>query len=462
MVAAAKKSILENEDLLDQIVKDLLTLIKEGSIELAATRIELFHPADQAEVLESLPEIPRNILLRHLGEEDLADILEFLDEEPRERFVQRLEPVKLASILLHMEDEVAADIVGALPKAQGHAVLAKLQNREAVSELLSLPEDCVARWMSSDVLALQVSWTVEQAFEFLRSEQPETGEHFYLYTVDEDNRLKGVVGIRDFITAKPEQRLEDIMEKDVMCVDLKADQEAAGEKLRHYGLIALPVIDSKGCLAGILRADDVLDVQVEEATEDIFLQVGLDAEASAFSPIREAIMSRTPWLFVNLVIGFFSALIVSFFQDTIDRVAVLAAFMPIIAGHGGNTGCQTTTLVVRGIALGEISRRDLKVVLAKEMTFGLVYGVLAGTLSGLLAYALTHNTTMSGIVFVAMLGNIVLATLGGALIPQILRAVGVDPALASTVWLTTFTDWIGFFLLLGLGSVYVERLQVLH
>ena len=243
---------------------------------------------------------------------------------------------------------------------------------------------------------------------------------------------------------------------------MRTDQEEAAEKLRHYGFPALPVVDEQGRLVGILRADDVLDVQVEEATEDIFLQVGLAAEASALSPVREALQRRTPWLFANLVIGFFSALIVSFFQDTIDRVAVLAAFMPIVAGHGGNTGCQTTTLVVRGMALGEITRRDMFLVVAKEVSFGVMYGALAGLLSGGLAYILTHNLVMTAIVFVAMMGNIILATLGGALIPQILRALGVDPALASTVWLTTFTDWIGFLLLLGLGTVMVDRLQVPH
>lgn len=459
MLAGAKRTLLDNEDLLTQIVEDVQTLIRENSLEVAATRIELFHPADQAEVLESLPEGHRDLLLRHLSEDDIAEILEFLDEEPRERFVRRLDPNKLASILVHVDDEVVADIVEELPEAQVHAVLSQLENREAVSELLSLPEDCVARWMSREVISLRASWTVEEAFQFLRSEQPESADHFYLYTVDQENRLKGVVGIRAFITSQPNQKLEEIMIRDVIAVDLRDDQEAAADKLRHYGFLALPVVDEGGCLAGILRADDVLDVQVEEATEDIFLQVGLDAEASAFSPIREALASRTPWLLVNLVIGFFSALLVKQFQGTIDKVAILAAFMPVIAGHGGNTGSQTTTLVVRGIAIGEISRRDLREVLAKELSFGVLYGSMAGVLSGVLAYLLTHNSHMAAIVFVAMTANIVLATLGGALIPQILRAFGVDPALASTVWLTTFTDWLGFFLLLGLGSVFVEKLQ---
>ncbi|MBT9584781.1 magnesium transporter [bacterium] len=463
-MVSAQRSLQENEELLETLRNELITFVDQGQMELAAARIELFHPADQAEVIEILPEAVRDRLLTTLSDEDIAEILDFLDEEPRERFVSRLDNAVLARILVFVDEVVAADIVEQLPDERVQPVLSQLANREEVSELLSLPEDCVARWMSSEVLSLRSDWTVQAAFEFLRKEKPNSGEHFYLYTVDEDQKLQGVVSIRDFITAPPEVLLRDIMVPDVIRVSQTTDQEQAADRLRHYGLLALPVVDETGALVGLLRADEVLNVQVEEATEDIYLQVGLGADASPFSPVMEAIKVRVPWLIINLLIGFFSAFIVSRFQATLEQAALLAAFMPIVAGHGGNAGSQTSTLVVRGLALNEISRRDVGTVWRKEASFGVIYGLLAGSLTAALAYAMSSNYGGSGqhswhlalIVFLAMFGNVVMATLGGSMIPVLLKHFKVDPALASTVWLTTLTDWIGFLLLLGLASLWLK------
>ncbi len=456
MGAASTRSLLDNEELLEQLCQELTDMVERQQMELAAARLELFHPADQAEALESLPDRIRDRLLAHLSDEDIAEILDYLDEEPRQRFVSRLEDAALARILVFVDDMVAADIVEELPDERVNQVLSQLANREEVSELLTLPEDCVGRWMSRDFLALRADWTVEQAFAHLRQQNPESGEHFYLYTVDDQGRLAGVVSIRSFITAAPEAHLRDFMVPDVIRLEVTTDQEQAAERIRHYGLLALPVVDEKGELVGLLRADEVLQVQVEEATEDIYLQVGLGADASPFSPVLEAIKVRVPWLLTNLFIGFFSALIVSQFEDTISKAAVIAAMMPVVAGHGGNTGSQTTTLMVRGLALNEIGRRDVGTVVRKEMAFGLLYGILAGGLTGLLAYLMDRNLGLAGIVFLAMSGNILMATLGGSLIPVILKQMKIDPALASTVWLTTLTDWIGFLLLLGMGTLWLR------
>jgi len=459
---SAERSLLENEELLETIRQELLTLVGQNQMELAAARLEMFHPADQAEVLEILPDAVRDRLLNHLSDGDMAEILDFLDEEPRARFVSRLDDAVLARILVCVDEVVVADIVDQLPDERVQPVLSQLANRDEVSELLSLPDDCVARWMNPEVLSLRADWTVQEAFEYLRREKPQSGEHFYLYTVDEQQKLQGVVSIRDFITASPDLSLQDIMVKEVIRVSQTTDQEQAAERLRHYGLLALPVVDEEGALVGLLRADEVLNVQVEEATEDIYLQVGLGADASPFSPVFEAIRVRCPWLLINLVIGFFSAFIVSQFESTIAQAALIAAFMPIIAGHGGNAGSQTSTLVVRGLALNEIGRRDVPEVLRKEALFGIIYGVLAGTFTAGLAYLMgLHSQAerpggLALIVFLAMSGNVIMASLGGSLIPLLLKRLGVDPALASTVWLTTLTDWIGFLLLLGLASLWLK------
>lgn len=456
MTAGTSRFLNENEELLELKIRELTELFDTGQLEAASTYIEMMHPADQAEVLEGLPDNRRDRLLQNLSDEDVAEILDYLDEDPRKRFVARLDDAKLARILVFVEESVAVDIVEQLPDERVNPVLSQLANREEVSELLSLPEDCVGRWMSKDFLCLRSDWTVDEAFRHLRKEKPESGDHFYLYTVDAENRLQGVISIRTFITSPPEKRLSEIMTTEVNRLEVTTDQEQAAERIRHYGLLALPVVDEEGRLVGMLRADEVLNVQVEEATEDIYLQVGLGADVSPFSPLQQALRVRAPWLVVNLIIGFFTAFIVSRFEQTLHQLTLLAAFMPIIAGHGGNTGSQTSTLVVRGLALNEIGRRDVSTVVRKEVSFGLLYGLLAGSFTALLCYAMSHSANLTLIVFLAMCGNVTLATLGGSVLPVLLKHWNVDPALASTVWLTTLTDWIGFLLLLGLATLWLR------
>lgn len=447
--------VLEESERRELLIDEIAALVDEEDLTAARLRLAELHPADQAEILEEISEPARDALLSELTEEDLADVVEHLDEEPRSEWLAHLDADLLSRLLVLVDDDLAADLVEELPDDRVQEVLALLEDPEGVTELLSLPEDSAGRWMSPDVISLKRNWSVDEAFTHLRKMALDADQPFYLYVVDEEDVLVGVVLLRRLITAPPETPVEQIMTGDVISVRVDMDQEAAAERLRHYDLMALPVVDPQGRLVGVLTADDVLDVQVEEATEDILLQAGLDAESSALNPIGVSLRQRVPWLLVNLVIGFFSALIVSFFEETIARVAVLAAFMPIIAGHGGNTGCQTTTLVVRGIALGEIYRRSIPKLVAREVSFGLIYGALAGALTGILAFVLTRDIRLSGVVFAAMVGNIIVAGFAGAVIPLGLRALNIDPALASTVWLTTFTDWVGFFLLLGLGTYMV-------
>ncbi len=454
----APTRISSESDRREALVEELLELVEQEHLDQVLERMGELHYADQADILEELPQPVRFQLLQRYSDDQIAEILEYLDEEPRTRFIGNLAADVVARILVFVDDDLAADLVEELPDEQVERVLELLDDPTGIKEILELPEESAGRWMSPDVLALQEDWTVHEAFEHLRRESPDVEQPFYLYTVDATGRLKGVVDLRRLITAAPDHPLTSITHSEVITVPVEMDQEEAAERLRHYDLMALPVVNSEGHLMGVLTADDVLDVQVEEATEDIYLQVGLDAESSALSTVRATLRRRAPWLLVNLLIGFFSALIVSLFEETIATVAVLAAFMPIIAGHGGNTGCQVTTLVVRGLALGEIYRRDVRRLVAKEFGFGLIYGLLAGLLTGGLALALTKNVWLAGVVFCAMLGNVVVAGLAGSLIPLGLRALDIDPALASTVWLTTFTDWVGFILLLGLGTALMSHL----
>lgn len=451
---------MEEVERRERLLDELLPVVDSEPTEEVFRRLGDLHPADQADFLEELSHAKRVELIKLFDQEGLARLLEFFNESARNELLEEIDPEMLSELLVLIDDELAADLVEEMPDDRVHEILSLMDMPTSayVHDVLSMPEESVGRWMSRDILALQCTWNVEQALAYLRRLSPDTEHPFYLYTVDGSGVLQGVIDLRRLITADAHRLLSEVEVRDVISVEASMDQEAAAERLRHYDLLALPVVDEQGVLLGVLTADDVLDVQVEEATEDIYLQVGLDAESEALSTVRLTLRRRVPWLLVNLTIGFFSALLVSMFEGTLAKVALLAAFMPIIAGHGGNTGCQTTTLVVRGLALGEIYKRDIKHLVSKEMGFGLVYGLMAGLLTGFMAFVLTRNPWMAVIVLVAMMLNILCAGLAGTLIPLGLKALKIDPALASTVWLTTFTDWIGFILLLGMGTYFLDKL----
>lgn len=452
-------SNLQEEDYLEQLLEVAEKHYRKGSHERLKEEFQELHPADQAELLGETHQELRELLLSSLADKDVADVLSFLDDNSRGELVHELGNTLLSRVLLHVDDDVAADLVGDLPEDRVEDVLGFLEDPGGVTELLRFAEDSVGSRMSNDFIALDGNWSIEQTAQHLREIDPDLEDILYLYTVDEEGCLTGVVDLRHFILAEPKSKLKDLGDgDDVIRVSATDDQENAAEILRHYDFFALPVVDEKDRMVGLFTADDVLDVQVEEATEDIYLQVGLDAESDPLDTVIGALKARVPWLLINLLVGFFSALIVSFFEGTIGQVAALAAFMPIIAGHGGNTGSQATTLVVRGLALGDIYRRDMKSLVLKEVSFGLIYGLLAGTLTGGLAYFLSENVYLAGVVFVAMVGNLLIAALAGTLIPLGLKALDIDPALASTVWLTTFTDWAGFIMLLGLGTLLISQI----
>jgi magnesium transporter len=312
--------------------------------------------------------------------------------------------------------------------------------------------------MSVDVVALQRRWTVEEAINFLRHEAPDDNHPFYLYVVDDEGRLAGNVSLRSLVTAAPETPIAAITSEEVLSVGTTEDQEVAAERMRHYNLLALPVVDADNRLRGVITADDVLDVQVEEATEDIYRLAGLPEEERIFRPIREAAPPRLAWLMLNLITATLAAATVSLFEGTIEQVAALAVFMPMVAGMGGNAGIQTITLVVRSIALGEVEVRDAWRVLQHEAIIALIKGVVIGSIVGMLAFVWMGNAWLGFIVGFAMLANIANATLVGVLVPLMLRRLKLDPALASGVIVTTFSDVVGFFVFLGLGALLVDKL----
>jgi magnesium transporter len=447
-----------SEEHLENLAEVIDDLVQAGRSEEAVALLSTRHPADQADLLEELDEATLDMLIAALSPDQAADILEHLHEDVRTDVISRLPPNALVSILDRVDDDIEADIVGNLPKEQAAEVLPLLEDREVVEQLLTHAEESAGGLMNPDVLALKAHWSVDETIRFLRTQKPDSNQPYYLYAVDAEGRLQGIVSLRDIVIADPETLIEDIMTREVISVAASADREVAAERMRHYDLLALPVVDDEGRLLGVITPDDVLDVQVEEATEDIYRMAGLGVKEWAFSPVLESAGRRVPWLAFNMVWAFAGAAVIGIFQDTISRVAALAIFMPMIAGQAGNSGIQTATIVVRSMALGELTPAHVTAMLRKEWTLGLIKGVLFGGVLAAVAWAAREDLTFGLIAGVAMLLNMMVASTTGVVIPMTLRRFGMDPAAIAGVFDTMVTDLMGFFIYLGLATIFIEQL----
>jgi magnesium transporter len=281
---------------------------------------------------------------------------------------------------------------------------------------------------------------------------------FYLYVVDERRHLVGVTSLRRLLLVSPETPLKRIMATDLISARVDTDQEEVARQVASYNLLAIPVVDSENKLVGVITVDDVIDVIKEEATEDIYRLAGVAGDERAFTPAGESLRKRLPWLGINLVTAFLAASVVALFEGTIEQITALAVFMPIVAGMGGNAATQTLTVIVRGIALGELTWSNSRKALIKEAVVGLGNGVVLGLAAAIVAWVARGNPVLGLVLGAAMVINLVVAATAGTLVPLGLRAANVDPALASSVFITTLTDVIGFFSFLGLATVFIRFL----
>lgn len=447
-----------NEQQRELLLDTVRDLIESDAVPDAYLLLRASHPADQADVIERLDEEERADLLALYRSEELAEMIEYLDEEVRADLTRDLPPEILAPLLDQMDEDIAADIVQDLPEERQAEVVQLLEEPESVQELLSYGEETAGGVMFPDVMALHRDWTVGESLDFLRREGPDVDQPFYLYVVDDEGRLSGVVGLRAIVTATPETPIAAITSDEAYWVRVDEDREVAAERMRHYGLQALPVVDAANRLRGVITSDRVLDVQVEEATEDMFRMAGVGVKEWAFSPVLESAGRRVPWLAFNMVWAFAGALIISLFEGTLDRLAALAIFMPMIAGQAGNAGIQTATIMVRSMALGEVELADGLRVLRKEWALGLIKGVIFGGGLAIVAWAWQGHALFGVVAGAAMFLNMLVASTTGVVIPLTLRRLGIDPATIAGVFDTMITDLMGFLIYLGLATLFITQL----
>lgn len=418
---------------------------------------ELFklHPADLADRLQRLPAEATSALLRQLPTETAAAVLTEVEKEKLPDWLGAFSTKQLAQVLQQLPCDHTVDLLPHLPAGQRREVLALLPPDRAteVKSLMRHREDSAGGIMDSRFISLRDDMTVEQVRELLRAraEKERTEDIAYLYVTDAAGRLVGIVSLRDLVFRRAERRIGEIMNRDVKCLRAADDQEEVARQFEHYHYLGLPVLDTESRLIGVVKASDALAIARKEATEDMQLMVGLSGEERALTPWHKAIRLRLPWLYVNLLTAFAAAAVIGLFESAIAKWTALAVFLPIIAGQGGNAGMQTLTIIIRDLALGEISPGDGRKALLKELMLGLINGLAVGVVVGVAGYFWKGSFALGLVAAAAMVLNQLAAAAAGVLIPFGLKSLRVDPALASSIFVTTVTDVAGFFFFLGLA-----------
>lgn len=442
----------------DETLAAVRAALDRGAVRDAIEVLERLRPPDQAEVFEELDTSDQAALLPGLEPIETAHLLEELGDDEAADVAERLDATTLAHIVDEMEPDEAADLLGDLTPDLARQTLAQMEEAADVRPLLIHADDSAGGLMTSEFLLLRERLTAQEAIEALRAWQPSEDSTYYLFVVNQAQQVRGVVSLRRLITAEPQTVIGDIMNPDPITVRAGTDQEEVAHIMSKYDLLALPVVDEGGHMLGVITYDDVVDVIEEEASEDILHLGGVLDEERVTGPVGISVRRRLPWLYVNLFTAFLAAGVISLFQQTIERLAVLAAFQSIVAGQGGNAGTQALTVVVRSLALGEIELRDAWRILLKELAVGALNGLAVGAAVGAFAFLTQGNPLLGLIIGVAMIGNMLAAGLAGALVPLVLKKLKLDPALGSGVIVTTVTDVVGFGLFLGLATVFIQWL----
>jgi magnesium transporter len=420
---------------------------------------------------------------------DLHDLIEELDLDQKVELLQRLSDTDAALILQEMEDFIQADILLLLDKEQAKAILKNLASDDAVDligelspedaeemlqligeeeepidfgDLLKYPEDSAGGIMTTEYISLPADIPVEDAISRLREIAPEAETIYYVYVVDEEGHLIGVLSLRDLIASSDGTLLKNIMRRNVISVNAELDQEEVARVVSKYDLLAVPVVDDQERLLGIITVDDVIDVLEQEATEDIYRLAGaseVEGMELTEAPVSKVVRLRLPWLLISMVGGIISGSVIGVYRNTLEAIVMLAVFIPVIMGMGGNVGTQSSTIFVRGLATGEIDRSEVWPYFFREIRIGLAMGIICGTLISITAYIWQGNPYLGLVVGISMLITITVATLIGTLVPLLLNKINIDPAITAGPFVTTIKDFTGLIIYFIIASAFLEYLR---
>lgn len=440
-------------------IRLLKRLLQAGSEAQIINAIEKIHPSDISLLFSELTEIEMKRLVDCLFKlKKAGHVLSEIPEYFLPEILENVEFEKLVEILSRMDVDDAVYILGKIPEEKWPEILSQIkpERRAVIEKLLLYSSGTAGSVMTLDYFWVSIDKTVEEALDQLR-QHPEKESVLYLYVLD-GKRLVGVLPLRSLVLADPKTPVRDLMATDLITVKATEDQEKAARLVGLYNLLALPVVNENGEMLGVITVDDVIDIFQEEATEDIYHMAGLSEEDRAFTPVKTKVRKRLPWTILNLCTAFIVAFVVSRFELTISKVALLAAYMPVVAGLGGNVGTQSLVVITRSIALGELKFSKVYNALFREIANGLILGLIVGVVTGCILYIINQNFYLGLIIFLAIIINLIVAGLMGALVPILLKTMKLDPAVGAGVVVTMLTDVTGFFVFLGLAQLFLEKI----
>lgn len=428
-----------------------------GTLRPAERMVAALHPAEIALLLESVPPRQRQLVWEMVDRDLEGEVLVELSESVRHELIEEMEPGELVAAAKELEVDDLADLVGELPEAVTLQVLKSMdqRDRERLRTVLSWPEDSAGGLMNTDTVSVRADVTLEVVLRYLRMRGELPTRTDSLFVVDRDDRYLGTIALTSLITGDPEAMVGDNLDAQAPRIDPALPAHEVSQLFQDRDLVSAAVVGAEGRLLGRITIDDVVDVIRQEAEHSVMSMAGLQDEEDLFAGIVPSTRRRLLWLGINLVTAFMAAAVVKSFEGTIEKVAALAALMPIVASMGGIAGTQTVTLIIRGLALGQVQWSNARWLLFKEIAVGGLNGLLWALVVGLVTVAWFGAWQIAFIIGAAMLVNLLAAAAVGVLVPLALRRLDIDPALSAGVIITTFTDCIGFATLLGLGALFL-------
>ncbi len=445
-----------------QKVEVLRKLLRHAAARNVVRALVKAHPADVAELIQTISPLERSRLIDLLFQAHKAGVtLSELPENILPEVLKDLSNEKVAAILKRLPIDDRIFLFEQLDDERKEAVLSLLddETKRDLLKVMQYPEQSAGRIATNDYLAFREDQTVGEVTKFLRSDARMPEMLSYIYVVDADNRLLGVLPFRQLLLKSEDTKLREIMSTDIIFVGADEDQEEVAKLVARYNLVGVPVVDNDGKLIGVVTVDDVLDIIQEEFTEDMYHMAGLTEDDRVFSPVTKSLIKRLPWMMINLTVAFVAASVIGLFEKTIQELSLLAVFMPIVAGLGGNAGNQAFTVITRALALGEVEQKDAFKAIVKQVAVGLGIGVIMGLVAGAIAYAVSGNLYLGGILWLSMVINMIVGGFLGAAVPLALKALKFDPAVGSGVLITPITDMTGFFTFLGLATVFLPYIS---
>ncbi|MFS0634510.1 magnesium transporter [Mesobacillus foraminis] len=442
---------------------ELLTeALRTGNIVQFRNEFLDMHPYNQAEFFKELDEEDRLNIYHYLSPEEMAGLFENLDGEEHEyrEVLAEMSPSYAADMLSNMYADDAVDVLNELEKDQVVSYLTIMDKEAAdeIKELLHYEEYTAGSIMTTEYIAIVANQTVRSAMHILKNEAPRAETIYYVYVIDEDRHLVGVISLRDLIVSEDDAMISEIMYDRVVYVSVGEDQEEVARMMRDYNFLALPVVDFQDHLLGIITVDDIMDVMEEEASDDYSKLAGIaDLDSIDRNPFTAA-KKRLPWLVILLFLGMFTASLIGRFEETLNKVAILAVFIPLIAGMAGNTGTQALAVAVRGIATGDLEKENKWKIILREAGTGFITGLTCGVLITLVVYFWKGDLFLGCLVGISIFITLIVATLAGSLVPLIMHRLNIDPAVASGPFITTINDIISILIYFGIATAFMSYL----